>query len=104
MPSPLQILFLASQLSAATPDKMPAFDIAHSCQTEGTSVVAPERCAQDEGKARDQVQNEWSQFAAADKATCTKTTTTGDTPSYVELLTCLEMARDAKKLKEQQSK
>jgi hypothetical protein len=25
-------------------------------------------------------------------------------PSYVELLTCLEMARDAKKLKEQQSK
>ena len=104
MPSPLQILFLASQLTAVTPDKMPAFDIAHSCQTEGTSVVAPEQCTRDETKARDQVQTEWSQFAAADKATCTKTTTTGDTPSYVELLTCLEMARDAKKLKEQQSK
>ncbi len=74
MSSPLTILFLASQLTAAAPDKVPAFDIVHTCQTEGTSVVAPERCTQDEGKARDQVQTEWSQFAAADKATCTKTT------------------------------
>ena len=104
MSSPLQILFLASQLTSEAPDKVPAFDNAHTCQTEGTSVVAPERCTQDEGKARDQVQDEWSQFAAADKATCTKTTSTDGTPSYVELLTCLEMARDAKELKEQQSK
>jgi uncharacterized protein with NAD-binding domain and iron-sulfur cluster len=102
--SPLPILFLASQLTSVAPDKLPAFDIAHTCQTEGSSVVAPGRCTQDEGKARDQVQDEWSQFAAADKATCTKTTSTDGTPSYVELLTCLEMARDAKKLKEQQSK
>jgi hypothetical protein len=104
MPSPLAILFLASQLTSVAPDKVPAFDIEHTCQTEGSSVVAPGRCTQDEGKARDQVQDEWSQFAAADKATCTKTTSTDGTPSYVELLTCLEMARDAKKLKEQQSK
>ena len=104
MPSPLPILFLASQLTAVAPDKFPAFDIAHTCQTEGSSVVAPGRCTQDEGKARDQVQTEWSQFAAADKATCTRTTNTDGTPSYVELLTCLEMARDAKQLKEQQSK
>jgi hypothetical protein len=104
MSSTFPILFLASQLIAVTPDKVPAFDIAHTCQTEGNSVVAPGRCTQDEGKARDQVQTEWSQFAAADKATCTKTTSTDGTPSYVELLTCLEMARDAKKLKEQPSK
>jgi hypothetical protein len=104
MSSTFAILFLASQLTSVAPDKLPAFDIAHTCQAEGTSVVAPGRCTQDEGKARDQVQTKWSQFAAADKATCTKTTRTDGTPSYVELLTCLEMARDAKKLKEQQSK
>jgi hypothetical protein len=104
MPNPLPVLFLASQLIAVTPDKVPAFDIDHTCQTEGSNVMAPERCTQDEGKARDQVQTEWSQFAATDKATCIKTTSTDGTPSYVELLTCLEMARDAKKLKEQQPK
>jgi hypothetical protein len=104
MPGPLTILFLASQLTATVPDKVPTFDIAHTCQTEGSSVVAPERCARDETKARDQVQTEWPQFATADKATCTRTTGSSETPSYVELLTCLEMARDAKKLKELPSK
>jgi hypothetical protein len=104
MPGPLTILFLASQLTATVPDKVPTFDIDHTCQTEGSSVVPPDRCTRDETKARDQVQAEWPQFVAADKATCTRTTSTSETPSYVELLTCLEMARDAKKLKEQQPK
>jgi hypothetical protein len=50
MPSPLAILFLASQLTSVAPDKVPAFDIEHTCQTEGSSVVAPGRCTQDEGQ------------------------------------------------------
>jgi hypothetical protein len=33
----------------------------------------------------------------SDKAQCIQETTTGGTSSYVELLTCLEMASDARK-------
>jgi hypothetical protein len=42
---------------------------------------------------------EWVQFATGDKASCTQAVSAIPGPeSYVELLTCLEMARDARKL------
>ena len=44
------------------------------------------------------VAQEWPQFAMPDKTYCTRTTESGGSSSYVELLTCLELARDAKKL------
>ena len=36
----------------------------------------------------------WTQFAAADKRSCIASTTIGGFASYVELLVCLQMARD----------
>jgi hypothetical protein len=55
-----------------------------------------QRCATDEAQARDQVQKEWSQFSASSKTQCNEETSTDNTPSYVEFLTCLEMERDVK--------
>jgi hypothetical protein len=37
------------------------------------------------------------QFAAADKASCVGEEKLGPLPSYTDLVTCLEMARDARK-------
>jgi hypothetical protein len=62
------------------------------------------RNAQDEKKARDQLQTQWSQFESTTKSACTRETSIDGTPSYVELLTCLEMARDAKKLEKPPAK
>jgi hypothetical protein len=90
--SPLIILFFASQLSTPGP---PSFDIAQSCNAEGNTVVSIGRCTRDERAARDQVQTKWSQFGLAARQTCTKEAGITGTPSYVEFLTCLEMARDA---------
>jgi hypothetical protein len=65
-------------------------------QFDGGSKVEQERCAQDEAAARDQLQPVWNQSSAADKAACLKETNIDGSPSYVELLTCLEMDRDVK--------
>jgi hypothetical protein len=48
-----------------------------------------------EEQARAQVAGQWSKFATEDKAACTRASSIDDTPSYVELQTCLEMASDA---------
>ena len=50
--------------------------------------------------ARAQLASLWDQFAAPDRATCAQNETSGGTPSYVELLTCLQMSRDARSLPE----
>ena len=53
-------------------------------------------CERDENNARAALEKEWSQFTLSDKAHCVRLGTLGGSPSYVELLTCLEMAKGAK--------
>jgi hypothetical protein len=83
-------------------DKVPKFDIARGCRLEnaassGLTEEQPlNKCVSDEQRALQQLQTQWSEFAASDRASCTTETTSNDTPSYVELLTCLEDARDAR--------
>jgi hypothetical protein len=54
------------------------------------------RCSRDEAAALRQLQEAWAQYAGADRKACTAETTIGGFASYVDLLTCLEMTRDAK--------
>ena len=97
MPSPVQLFLFASLPFITIADSLPKFDIARECRSEGGSKVVVEQCIEDESAARDQLQPIWTQSSAADKATCVGETSIDGTPSYVELLTCLEMARDVKK-------
>lgn len=92
----LPIIILASLPLTPVADTVPKFDIAKECRSEGGSKAMLDRCASDEADARDQLQSLWSQSSAADKTTCFRETNMDGTPSYVELLTCLEMARDVK--------
>jgi hypothetical protein len=48
--------------------------------------------------SRATLEKEWSQFTPLDQADCTRLMTSGGSPSYVELLTCLEMAKQVKEL------
>ena len=90
----LPIAILATLSPIAVSDSVPQFDIARECRYEGGSTANVERCSQDETAALAQLKTEWAQFADTDQKTCMVTTTTGGFASYVELLTCLEMARD----------
>ena len=65
-------------------------------QTAGSNVRDVASCMRDENEARDQLAKEWAQFPSGDQRSCTSITKTGGIPSYVELLVCLEMDRDAK--------
>ena len=103
-------LVLASQLLMTVADNVPQFNIERGCRadsanTSGLSVGLDEStkdCIHDEQTARDQLQAQWSQFAAAERAMCTtnETDVPGATPSYVDLLTCLQGQQLAKKMKD----
>jgi hypothetical protein len=90
----LPIAILATLSPIAVSDSVPQFDIVRECRYEGGSTAIFEQCSQDETAALAQLRTEWAQFAGTDQKSCMVTTTTGGFASYVELLNCLEMARE----------
>jgi len=92
----LPIIILTSLHPTAVADAVPKFDIARECQGEGGAKEMQKKCAADETQARDQLQTEWIQFSPSDKTLCNRETSIDSAPSYVELITCLEMERDVK--------
>jgi hypothetical protein len=46
---------------------------------------------EDERTAQEQITKDWQHYASADKTDCVDMNRTGGAPSYVELLTCLEV-------------
>jgi hypothetical protein len=90
----LPIVILATLSTIAVSDTLPKFDTVRECGFEGGSTADIDRCSRDEATALGQLQQAWTKFAGADKKTCVDETTLGGFASYVELLTCLEMARD----------
>jgi hypothetical protein len=91
----LPIVLLATLSPIAVSDTVPKFDIVRECRLEDESTADYDRCRQDEATALDQLRASWPQFVVADKSTCQAEATIGGFASYVELLSCLEMARDA---------
>ena len=90
----LPIAILATLSPIHVSDTVPTFDVARECRYEGGSASNVEQCSRDEAAALGQLKMEWVQFVDADKRFCMETTQIGGFASYVELLTCLEMARD----------
>ena len=97
MPISISMVILSSQLVVAVADKVPTFDIARSCKldvaaTAGLTVDQPAKtCVRDERRARQQLGSQWPKFAASSRARCTSEESVGGTPSYVSLLTCLQI-------------
>ena len=91
---PIAILVTLSPIAVSS--SVPQFDIARECRFEGGSTAIFERCLQDEAAAFSELKTEWVKFRSIDQKTCIAATTIGGFASYVDLLTCLEMARDAK--------
>jgi hypothetical protein len=83
-------------------DGVPKFDIKKNCKADVQAYQGggtPKGCLDDEQNARDKLTSQWTQFTPESRARCTRLVS--DVPgaqSYVELLTCLQMAKDAKTL------
>jgi len=89
--------------ASALGEKLPKLDVARSCR-EAQSVAGGEDkdltykgCMHDERNAEAQLQRRWSKFKAVDRRNCL-TQGIAPLPSYVEILTCLEMYDDASTL------
>jgi hypothetical protein len=65
----------------------------------GEGTVTLKQCLAAEQGDRETMIKEWSTFSEVDKKHCTAEATMGGESSYTDLVTCLEMARDVKKLK-----
>ena len=61
-------------------------------------------CIDSEKVIREQLVKQWSSFSADDRTHCVNESVMGGDSSYTELLTCLEMARDVRTMRQQQSK
>jgi hypothetical protein len=102
------LLLLSAHLAVPVADNVPTLNIEPVCQgiaqQGGSSFhdpqIAKEKqdCLQSEKQVREELVNQWSSFSGADKSACIREATMGGDSSYTELLTCLEMARDAHNL------
>jgi hypothetical protein len=80
---------------------VPRLDVVNACRAAAGADIGvkydSDRCLKSENEARDQLKAQWANFPAADRSLCAQTATMGGTASYVELITCLELKRDAAK-------
>jgi hypothetical protein len=95
-------LLLVASAGIAAAQGVPTIDIGPSCKAAAKGAAGVQQdydsCRKSEEAARDLLVKQWSSFIAADRGSCYRLTTTGTPGTYTELLTCLEMKRDARKL------
>jgi hypothetical protein len=93
-------LLLAGQLMTIS-DQPPQLNAEPSCmaaERAGLNGRTRDVCMNEENGAKSSLGEKWGQFSSAQQARCSTLVRMGGSPSYVELLTCLEMAEQANKI------
>lgn len=95
-------LLVLPDLARAKPDAVPVFDVAPSCAEARAYAgsdkdLAYQGCMKDEREARAELVRKWVHFKPADRKDCVAQGA-APVPSYVEILTCLEMSEEASAL------
>jgi len=102
MKSLLTVLLFIASATVAAAQGVPTIDIGPSCRAaaKGSTGINQDydSCRKSEEAARDILVQQWNSYLVADRGSCFRLTTTGTPGTYTELLTCLEMKRDARKL------
>jgi hypothetical protein len=97
------ILMLALPAAIARADSPPKLNVAPSCEAAARGAITAGRdkdsCLNDEQTAESVLAQNWSKYDPADKTQCVGNVKTGGPASYVELLSCLEIMRDAKTIR-----
>jgi len=102
MPALLPVVLTAAHL-VLTAHEVPRLNVEPSCRAAADALIRQGRgnahaCMQDERHARAKLEKRWRSFSGKERTRCQELTTLGGPPSYVELLTCLQMAKDARTL------
>ena len=101
MPALLQVLLTASHVVLAA-DTIPKFNVELTCRAAAEASTSPGRgsrvCQRDEIDAQSKLEQDWAQYTGTQRTNCVRFAGLDRAPSYVELLTCLEMAKQAQEL------
>jgi hypothetical protein len=104
MPFPFAPILLGSQLLVSAHANVPNVNIHKTCEAgvrataELMADSSAERdmnvCMSSEQAARQQIIKDWASYSSSEKAQCVQPSVYS--PSYVEWLTCLEMAKSVR--------
>ena len=89
------VILLLLSIDSGTAQQLPTFNIEETCRV--AHPLGPEDrdpyqgCMRDEATARSELQRQWTRFEAGNRDLCAEETRIGGYPSYVEVLTCLQM-------------
>jgi hypothetical protein len=100
LPLVVTITFPGFPAATAVGQDVPTFQVAPTCRAESDANKATnEACLADERVARERLVAQWRQFTTVQKHRCLAASTDiAGMRSYVELLTCLQLAKDADSL------
>lgn len=103
---------LGGSVIVTVSDQAPRYDVEASCRRSaeqlqgrmaGNSNLSVQeraaRCVKTEEDARAKLVTVWSQFPPDERTTCIGASSSGGTASYVELLVCLGMKEEVRKLR-----
>jgi hypothetical protein len=97
------VLLVGLPAANAYADSPPKLNVTPSCNAAARGAISAgrdkEACMADERTAENVLAENWSKYDAADKTQCVGNVKTGGPPSYVELLSCLEIMRDSKEIR-----
>jgi hypothetical protein len=90
----LMLLLLAGAPASAR-EELPRFNVEAVCRAAPSLVPGDQSpyqsCMKDEADARTQLERQWNSFNDSSRRTCVEETNVGGSPSYVDVLTCLQM-------------
>jgi hypothetical protein len=97
---------VAISTAAARAAGYPVLDVAPLCHgltsssslLEGLDAGTFDQCMKGQQDDRQDMIKQWSSFSASDRRHCIAEATMGGVSSYTDLVSCLEMSRDARKL------
>jgi hypothetical protein len=101
----IEIVAVMVSVAAAEADRLPTFNVEPHCHAVAAKAVpagGPAACIRLEQKAREQLVKEWAEFIRTEKDHCLPLSAMAGEPTYTELLTCLEVARDARLLRQKE--
>jgi len=105
----VSVVLLMTPVLMAKSDDVPVLNVQQVCRgiaqqamdpsETGGPDLAMSQCVASEQEVRSELVKAWPAFVSADKQHCTREATMGGEASYTELITCLEMARDVRRMR-----
>ena len=101
-------ILLVTSLGTARSDDVPDLNVEAVCRgiaqqpagpgEKGGPDLAFRQCVSSEQATKQKLTGEWSTFIEPEKTSCVGEEKSSTLPSYTDLISCLEMARDARQL------